>query len=254
MNWLVLNSLLRENKNREIILLKKIAKIQIKKIWISKSRKFLHVKKLNWLVILGILANITEIENEKDGKTLRIQKGMIKDEAEHIEIILLSSLKDEISNNTSYDFKKMRVQKFNNDRILKSMGTTKVSKNDDVAIFVTEEKLNAFSCEKTVKEKHIFIDFKTLIQTYLCHICRAPVSINNAAAWREKWDNASSQSSCKLKADVDANIEWEWSVNSFMNNAVKWPSITVKSCSVHTARFLKYVRPFYNIMHKRVKI
>ena len=48
------------------------------------------MKKLNWLVILGILANITEIENEKDGKTLRIQKGMIKDEAEHIEIILLS--------------------------------------------------------------------------------------------------------------------------------------------------------------------
>ena len=131
------------------------------------------MKKLNWLVILGILANITEIENEKDGKTLRIQKGMIKDEAEHIEIILLSSLKDEISNNTSYDFKKMRVQKFNNDRILKSMGTTKVSKNDDVAIFVTEEKLNAFSCEKTAKEKHIFIDFKTLIQTYLCHICIA---------------------------------------------------------------------------------
>ena len=116
------------------------------------------MKKLNWLVILCILANITEIENEKDGKTLRIQKGMIKDEAEHIEIILLSSLKDEISNNTSYDFKKMRVQKFNNDRILKSMGTTKISKNDDVAIFVTEEKLNAFSCEKTVKEKHMQVE------------------------------------------------------------------------------------------------
>ena len=111
---------------------------------------------------------------------------MIKDEAEYIEIVLFSSLKDEISDNTSYDFKKMRAQKFKNDRILKSIETTKVSKNDDVAVFVTDEELNAFSCEKTVKAKHVFIDFKTLIQTYLCPICRAPVSINNAVAW---WEN-----------------------------------------------------------------
>ena len=90
---------------------------------------------------------------------------MIKDDAEYIEIVLFSSLKDEISDNTSYDFKKMRAQKFKNDRILKSVETTKASKNDDVAVFVTDEELNAFSCEKTVKAKHVFIDFKTLIQT-----------------------------------------------------------------------------------------
>ena len=108
---------------------------------------------------------------------------MIKDDAEYIEIVLFSSLKDEISDNTSYDFKKMRAQKFKNDRILKSIETTKVSKND-VAVFVTDV-LNAFSCEKTVKAKHVFIDFKTLIQTYLCPICSAPVSINNAVASRE---------------------------------------------------------------------
>ena len=28
---------------------------------------------------------------------------------------------------------------------------------------------------------------------------------------------------------------------------------TLKSCGVNTARFLKYVWPFYNIMHERVK-
>ena len=28
---------------------------------------------------------------------------------------------------------------------------------------------------------------------------------------------------------------------------------TLKSCGVHTAKFLKYVWPFYNIMHERVK-
>ena len=38
-----------------------------------------------------------------------------------------------------------------------------------------------------------------------------------------------------------------------MHNIVKWPNILQKSCGVHTASFLKYVSPFYNIMHERVK-
>ena len=38
-----------------------------------------------------------------------------------------------------------------------------------------------------------------------------------------------------------------------MHNAVKWPNMLLKSCGVHTARFLKCVWPFYNIMHERVK-
>ena len=45
MNWLVLNSLFRENKNREIIPYEKISKIKTKqKFWLSKSWKFLHAK------------------------------------------------------------------------------------------------------------------------------------------------------------------------------------------------------------------
>ena len=79
-------------------------------------------------------------------KSLHIRKGMIRDQTGSIEIVLFSSLVDEVSNNTSYDFKKMRVQKFMNDHILKSTETTKVSKNDDVATFVTDEELSAFSC------------------------------------------------------------------------------------------------------------
>ena len=38
-----------------------------------------------------------------------------------------------------------------------------------------------------------------------------------------------------------------------MHNVVKWLNILQKSCSVNTARFFKYVWPFYNIMHERVK-
>ena len=58
-----------------------------------------------------------------------------------MEIVLFSSLIDEVSNNTFYDFKKRRAQKYIDDRILKSTETTKISKNDDVATLVTEEKL-----------------------------------------------------------------------------------------------------------------
>ena len=62
--------------------------------------------------------------------------------------MLFSSLVDKVSNNASYDFKKMRVQKFMNDRILKSTETTKISINDDVAIFLPDKELSAFSYEK----------------------------------------------------------------------------------------------------------
>ena len=70
----------------------------------------------------------TEAEHEKDGKPLRLRKGIIKDETGSIEIVLFSSPVDEVSNNTSYDFKKMRVQKFMNECILKLTETTRVSK------------------------------------------------------------------------------------------------------------------------------
>ena len=96
----------------------------------------------------------------------------------------------------------MGVQKFMNVRILKSTETTKVIKNDGVAIFITDEELNAFSYEKTLKQEIVSSDLKTLTQTYLCPACSTLVSINNAVAWCERCDNASSQSQCKSKAYV----------------------------------------------------
>ena len=44
----------------------------------------------------------------------------------------------------------------------------------------------------------------------------------------------------------------ECNFNPFVHNVVKWPNILLKSCSVYTARFLKYVWPFYNFMHERL--
>ena len=37
-----------------------------------------------------------------------------------------------------------------------------------------------------------------------------------------------------------------------MRSVAKWSNILLKPCGVYTARFLKYVWPFYN-MHERVK-
>ena len=58
--------------------------------------------------VTGLVYNLqTEAEHEKDGKPLRIRKGMIKDETGSIKIVLFSSLVDvevEVSNNTSNDF------------------------------------------------------------------------------------------------------------------------------------------------------
>ena len=42
-------------------------------------------------------------------------------------------------------------------------------------------------------------------------------------------------------------------LNTFMHNVEKWPNILQKSGGVHTARFLKYVWSFSNVMHERVK-
>ena len=41
--------------------------------------------------------------------------------------------------------------------------------------------------------------------------------------------------------------------NPFMLTIAKWPNVFQKSCGVETARFLKYVWPFCNTMHERVK-
>ena len=190
--------------------------LSVKKTELNFERKTLHSKiftieqVLNECAIYDIVDvtalvyNLpTEAKQEKDGKPLRIRKGMIKDETESIEIVLFSSLVDEVSNNTHYDFKKMIVQKFINDRILNSTETTKVSKNDDVAIFVTNEELSAFSYEKTVKAKVVSTDLKTLTQIYLCPACSAPVSINNAIAWCERFIAKSMQVESRCE---DGNI------------------------------------------------
>ena len=48
-----------------------------------------------------------------------------------------------------------------NDRILKATETAKLSRNNDVAIFVTDKEFSTFSYEETVKAEVVFNDLKT---------------------------------------------------------------------------------------------
>ena len=42
-------------------------------------------------------------------------------------------------------------------------------------------------------------------------------------------------------------------LKSLMHNVLKWPNLFLKSCDVTTVRYLKYVWPFFKIMHEMVK-
>ena len=38
-----------------------------------------------------------------------------------------------------------------------------------------------------------------------------------------------------------------------MNNVKEWSNMLQKSCGTHNEKFLKYVRPYLNIMHETAK-
>ena len=68
------------------------------------------------------------MSHKKDVSTLRIRKRIIKNETESTEIAPFGSVTDEVMNNTCYDFRKIRVQKFMYDCIIKTTKTVTVGK------------------------------------------------------------------------------------------------------------------------------
>ena len=55
----------------------------------------------------------------KDGKSLRLRRGMIKDSTNKMPIIIFESLIEQISEGSCYDMTNMRVQRDLDERILK---------------------------------------------------------------------------------------------------------------------------------------
>ena len=96
----------------------------------------------------------------------------------------------------------MRIQKFLNNRILKSTESTTVTENNNINIELTDDELNASLFEKIVNAKIVKIDAKALILICLCSTYNTEVTVNNAVGWCDIWENAESQSECKLKTDV----------------------------------------------------
>ena len=99
--------------------------------------------------ISGLVYNLQqEATYRNEGAPLRIRKGIMKDQTRSIEVVLFSSVIDKISNNNCYDLKKMRIQKFMNNRILKSTESTTVTENNNINIELTDDELNASPFEK----------------------------------------------------------------------------------------------------------
>ena len=112
-----------------------------------------------------------ETTSQKESAPLHIRKDIMKDQTGSIEIVFFSSVIDKISNNNCYDLKKMRIQKFMNNRILKSTESTTVTENNNISIELTDDELNASPFEKILNDKIVKIDTKTPIQIYLCSTC-----------------------------------------------------------------------------------
>ena len=75
----------------------------------------------------------------------------MKDQTESIEIVFFSSVIDKISNNNSYDLKKIRIQKFMNNYILKYTESTTVTENSNIN---SERKACSFYFKRS-KKSHL---------------------------------------------------------------------------------------------------
>ena len=132
---------------------------------------------------------------------------MLKDNTEKISGVFFEEIIDQIKEGACYDLSKMRVQKYQEERVLKSTENSEAVENGALDLIKNDDDDNDASINETkMVAKVVTIDLKTLGQTYQCAECNAPVTIQAALAWCQACDNVSSQSVCKAKAFVNASI------------------------------------------------
>ena len=111
---------------------------------------------------------------DKEGQPLCLRRGMIKDYQDKISLVLFDALIDDVENNKSYEFKKLRVQKLMNERQVKSKALA--IKNPGVQVLEDD----AVESEKSrIQEKIVRNDMKTILQTSLYPECNSQVEIEN---------------------------------------------------------------------------
>lgn len=77
---------------------------------------------------------------KKDEQTLRLEKEMIENKQDKIWLVLFNALIDNMKNNTYYEFKKLRVQKFMNERLLQSTEMSTALAIENPGTEVTEDE------------------------------------------------------------------------------------------------------------------
>ena len=98
--------------------------------------------------VKGLVYNLKkETTVSKEGQPLHFRKGIIKDDQDKISSFLFDALIDDLENNKYYGFKKLRMQKFMNEILLKSTETSTALAIENLDIQVTEDE--AFKSEES---------------------------------------------------------------------------------------------------------
>ena len=137
---------------------------------------------------------------------MRLRKASLKDNTDKISGVFFEATIDMISEEGCYELTKMRVQKYHDQRILKSTEGTQVTKNPALGFVKTKDDNEVKNNEFSIKGKITSIDLKTLKQTYQCSECNSPVSIVKKLGWCENCNHVSTQSACKSRALLNVGV------------------------------------------------
>ena len=105
-----------------------------------------------------------------------------------------------MSEESCYNMTNMQVQRYLNERILKTTLISEVCSNDNIEVTANDDDVYISPNETKTVAKVVVVDLKTLAQTYLCSICNVSFSIESGLAWCNNCNNVSAQSACKSKA------------------------------------------------------
>ena len=136
--------------------------------------------------ILSVKGLVYNLKNEtavsKEGYPLHLRKRIAKVDQDKISLVLIDGLIDGVENNKCYEFKKLIVQTFMNERLLKSNETLTTLAIKNQGIQLTEDE--AIESEKSrIQEKVLKIDTETLVPRSLCPECNSQVEIENVTPW-----------------------------------------------------------------------
>ena len=186
--------------------------------------------------VKGIVYNLkNETTVSKEGQLLRCWKGMMKDDQDKISLVLFDELIDDAEYKKYYEFKKLRVQRFINKRLLRSTEKSTALAIKNSGTQVTENEA-VESEESRIQAKVCETDMKTLVQTFLYPEWISLLEIENVTNWCNNCENLASKSLCQEKASVKV-VVINADVISYSINVVDvlivtvWNTVTVSNNS-----------------------